>query len=125
MGLLDKSTDFHWQRVRGHSRRQVLHVRALPDLRVQRSFPIPDGKGVQRGHFVTGVDRSQRQILLLPRRCRVFNVELMPEVVPGRLGSSRRGGGDEVWRQSDGERIQGFKGALSINSVALAATEAC
>jgi hypothetical protein len=35
---------------------RLLHAWALPRFGVQRSFPLPDGTGVQRGHFVTERD---------------------------------------------------------------------
>ena len=38
---------------------RLLHAGALPDLGIQRSFPVPDGTGVQRGHFVTERDVAE------------------------------------------------------------------
>lgn len=35
---------------------RLLHAGALPELGIQRSFPIPDGTGVPGGHFVTERD---------------------------------------------------------------------
>jgi hypothetical protein len=53
---------------------RLLHAGALPDLGVQRSFPVPDGTGVQRGHFVTERD-------VIEFMARVPARELTPETI--------------------------------------------